>query len=113
MKSEWRLEKSSTEPERFKQLNGKTYLQRRNVKKSEDGYECESRKISLENYKKIKEEENSVLVELFNINKENVDDVNAAILLSQAEIKQTQQAHDEVLAEILLNQAQAGGNENV
>lgn len=41
------------------------------------------------------------------------EELNAEILLNQATILENQQAHDEVLGEILLNQAQAGGNENV
>lgn len=41
------------------------------------------------------------------------DQLNAELLLNQATILENQQAHDEVLAEILLNQTQTGGNENV
>lgn len=38
------------------------------------------------------------------------DQLNAELLLNQATILENQQAHDEVLAEILLNQAGGEGN---
>ena len=118
MKSEWRLEKCSKEPDQFKQLSPNIWIQRRNIRKAPDtldgedgGYECESRRISSDVYEAIEEERDSVLAQLLNDSKESNDDISAALLLNQIEIQQTQEMQDDVLAEILLNQI--GGTEHV
>lgn len=53
MENIWIKESLSREPLEFEKLNASTYIQRRNITKTEDGYTCDTRKITVDEYEEI------------------------------------------------------------
>lgn len=67
------------------------------------GWVCESRLISTDVYEAIQEEYSSPTYQVILEQNEALDDANAMLLLSQANIEEAQASQDETLAMILLN----------
>lgn len=111
MKTPWTTEMGSGPyPEQFAQLNADTYIQRRNIEDAparegvdNPGWVCESRMISSDVYEALQEEYSTPIYEAILSQQEAIDDANAMIMLSQADIAATQANQDDTLALILEN----------
>lgn len=53
MENLWFKEVLAREPNEFERISPSSYIQRRNITKSEDGYICEFRKITIDEYDEI------------------------------------------------------------
>lgn len=84
MKTEWKQELTSEEPSIFQKLNPTTYMQRKNIIKTENGYSCESRKISKEIYGELQDQATliaQIVAQTATVDQEYKDAYTAAMIL--------------------------------
>ena len=84
MKTEWKKEHIPSEPSIFQMLNPTTYMQRRNITKTEEGYTCESRKISKDIYDELQDQAafvSQVVSQTAAVDQEYKDAYTAAMIL--------------------------------